>query len=52
VFVDGKLQATVTGNGTYTYTVNAPPGVHTVAVKGIYGDGTFLYTSAVMKVAQ
>jgi Bacterial Ig domain len=53
LYVDGKLQATVNGqNGSYTYTLQLPPGVHSFNVQGTDNDQRFLTANAVARVTQ
>jgi Bacterial Ig domain/Beta-propeller repeat len=52
LYVDGKLQATITGqNGSYTYTLQLTPGIHTLNAQGTDNDPRFFTTNAVARVA-
>jgi hypothetical protein len=53
LYIDGNLQSIIKNrNGSYTYTLTLPPGIHRVSVQGVDSGNDFLATSAIAQVVQ
>jgi hypothetical protein len=53
LYIDGNLQSILKiRNGSYTYTLRLPLGIHRVSVQGTDSSSEFLATSAIAQVVQ
>jgi beta-propeller repeat-containing protein/Big-like domain-containing protein len=53
LYVDGTLLTTLSvQNGSYTYTLQLPPGVHRVSAQGTDSGGEYVATTAIARVIQ